>query len=273
MKRPIFEIRYFETYYFANIVNNIISEPFNYLRSLNDFFGDENYRNFLTPFPKVSVLHNFIIFIVDSINYEDLEESENILFRNGKRKLWVELAMENYDFEFQNFDDWLSENNILRSEVIDDHIADYFRELQLCGPYEELLERMANEIFFVLFLNRQTLQRFNEIISHYILNKLVEELDQEDLIFFKKAGVLNRVSIPKWVMRAVTHRDRGMCVSCHKDLTGLISVGEVENFDHIIPLNNGGINDVTNIQLLCETCNKTKQSKNVPTSIKYENWY
>lgn len=132
---------------------------------------------------------------------------------------------------------------------------------------------MSEEIFFILFLNRQTLQRFNELISHQIQNREFQELDEEDLPYFRKDGVLNRVAIPKWVMKAVTHRDRGMCVSCHKDLTGIISIGEKENFDHIIPLANGGINDITNIQLLCETCNKTKSSKNISTSISYEKWY
>lgn len=274
MARPqISEIKYFETYYFANVISNILREPFVYIRSLNDFFGEENYRNFLSPFPKISALHNFIIFIIDSINYDDLEESENNLFKSGKRKLWVEIAMQNYGFDFESFEEWLTERNKSPEEIIDDDIADYFRDLRFCGPYEELLNRMADEIFFVLFLNRETLQKFNILISHQIEDKDLNELDEEDLYFFKKNGVLNRFAIPKWVRRAVTHRDRGMCVSCHKDLTGIISIGEIENFDHIVPLANGGINDVTNIQLLCENCNKTKQSKNVVTSIKYEKWY
>lgn len=274
MARPqISEIKYFETYYFANIINNILREPFGYIRSLNDFFGEENYRNFLNPFPKTSALHDFIIFIIDSINYDDLEESENNLFKSGKRKLWVEIAMQNYGFEFESFEEWLTERDKSLEEIIDDDIADYFRDLRFYGPYEELLERMADEIFFVLFLNRETLQKFNLLISHQIEDKDLDELYEEDLYFFKKNGVLNRFAIPKWVRRAVTHRDRGMCVSCHKDLTGIISIGEIENFDHIIPLANGGINDVTNIQLLCENCNKTKQSKNIATSIKYEKWY
>jgi len=274
MARPqISEIKYFETYYFANIVNNILRDPFSYLRSLNDFFGDENYKKFLTPFPKISALHNFIIYIIDSINYEDLEESGNTLYKTGKRKLWVEIAMQHYGFEFESFKDWISEKSTTLEEIIDDDFADYIRDLRFYGPYENLLECMADEIFFILFLNRQTLQRFNELISHQIEDVDLDELDEEDLAFFKKNGVLKRVAIPKWVMRAVTHRDRGMCVNCHKDLTGIISVGEIENFDHIIPLENGGINDVTNIQLLCENCNKTKQSKSIPTSIKYEKWY
>ena len=50
-------------------------------------------------------------------------------------------------------------------------------------------------------------------------------------------------------------------------------VVETGNFDHIIPLALGGINDVTNIQLLCESCNKSKGANKISTSTKYERWY
>lgn len=273
MGRNVFEIKYFETYYFANIVNNILRDPFSYLRSLNNFFGEENYRNFLKPFPKKSALHEFIVFIIDSINYEDSNEYENENFIKCKRKLWVEIALEHYNFEFDSFEKFLEEKEKPREEIDDDDISEYFQYLRFYGPYEDLLDRMSEEIFFILFLNRQTLQRFNELISHQIQDRELDELDEEDLPYFRKDGVLNRVAIPKWVMRAVTHRDRGMCVGCHKDLTGTISISETENFDHIIPLANGGINDITNIQLLCENCNKSKNSKSISTSIKYEKWY
>lgn len=271
MRPSISEMKYFETYYFANIVNNILNTPFEYIRSLNEFFGDENYVNFLEPFPKTSRLHDFISFIIDSINYEDTKESENELFLKGKRKLWIEMALEHYEFEFDSFQDWLKEKNI--SQTIEDDIADYFRDLRLYGSYDDLLEKMSEEIFFILFLNRKTLQKFNQMISHQIQDKELAELNADDLLFFRKNGVLKRVDIPKWVKRAVLHRDRGMCVNCHKDVSGQINIGKIENFDHIIPLSIGGINDFTNIQLLCENCNKSKRAKNIPTSIKYEKWY
>ncbi len=248
-------------------------EPFPYLRSLDEFFGDMNYKNFLEPFPKTSSLHYFISFIIDSINYEDTKEAENEDFLSGKRKLWVEIAMEHYGFEFDSFEKWLKADNKSTSDVIDDDISEYFLDLRLCGPYEELLEKVSDEIFFILFLNRQALQRFNDMISFQIQNKTLDELDSEDIPYFRKDGTLKRVNIPKWVQRAVLHRDRGMCVSCHKDLSGQINIGETENFDHIIPLAQGGINDVTNIQLLCESCNKSKSANKIPTSTKYERWY
>ena len=273
MRPDIEEINYLETYYFANIINNILREPYNYLRGLNDFFGDEKYKNFLNSFPKTSAFHYFIMFIIDSICYEDIEESTNEKFLNGKRKLWVEVALEYHDFKFDSFDLWLKENDKNRYSVIDDDIVEYLNHLQWSGPYEDLLEKMAKEIFFILFLNRECLQNFNSMISTHISDVQILDLEESEKVYFKRDGVLKRVNIPKWVKRAIIHRDRGMCVNCHKDLTGIISIGGIENFDHIIPLAKGGINDVTNIQLLCQDCNKIKLDKLIKTSNKYESWY
>ena len=83
-----------------------------------------------------------------------------------------------------------------------------------------------------------------------------------------------RCNIPLWVKRAVKFRDRGRCVCCGKDLSGLIDC-EDENavhYDHMISLNDGGLNDVCNIQLLCCQCNLAKSS-NSYTNTTYKDWY
>ena len=56
--------------------------------------------------------------------------------------------------------------------------------------------------------------------------------------------------IPREVKLNVWQRDRGKCVVCG-------SKKRLE-FDHIIPLSLGGSNTERNIQLLCESCNRTK---------------
>jgi len=46
----------------------------------------------------------------------------------------------------------------------------------------------------------------------------------------------------------------------NKDLSGLLDVAEDKEvqYDHIVPLENGGLNDISNLQLLCADCNLRK---------------
>jgi hypothetical protein len=47
-------------------------------------------------------------------------------------------------------------------------------------------------------------------------------------------------------------RDRGVCKCCGSSLN--------LEYDHIMPHSCGGSNDVTNIQLLCQSCNRSKSN-------------
>lgn len=60
----------------------------------------------------------------------------------------------------------------------------------------------------------------------------------------------SRKSIPTAVRHEVWKRDGGRCVDC----------GDQKNleFDHIIPFSMGGANTARNLQLLCESCNRSK---------------
>ena len=44
------------------------------------------------------------------------------------------------------------------------------------------------------------------------------------------------------------------------------------HYDHMVPLEQGGMNDVTNIQLLCSSCNLSKGTFSATSNI-YQNWY
>ena len=72
-----------------------------------------------------------------------------------------------------------------------------------------------------------------------------------------------RCIIPLWGKRAVKYRDGGKCACCGKDLSGILDC-EDENsvhYDHILLLNCGGLNDISNIQLLCSVCNLKQRSR------------
>ncbi len=133
--------------------------------------------------------------------------------------------------------------------------------------FELLSEKLCEDVFYILFSNRILLQQFNIIISK----------DFDKFNFSKNEltinGKLKRVSIPKWVRKAVYHRDKGRCVICTTDLSGVINTLETENFDHIVPLDLFGVNDPTNIQLLCKKCNLEKLNRNTNSSSIYEHWF
>jgi hypothetical protein len=61
---------------------------------------------------------------------------------------------------------------------------------------------------------------------------------------------VTRVAIPPDVRAFVWNRDGGRCVNCGSR--------ERLEFDHIIPLALGGSNTARNLQILCETCNRSK---------------
>lgn len=86
------------------------------------------------------------------------------------------------------------------------------------------------------------------------LNLLCEECAiREDLVEEIPETEFSSRNIPRDVKDSVWNRDGGRCVECgsNKNL----------EFDHIIPHSKGGSNTYRNIQLLCESCNRSKSDK------------
>jgi len=275
-KTFLIQMDYYETYWFANLLHNIIQDP-NYIRNLEDFFGDLGYRNFLSPFPKLSALHLFIEFILKAVIHEELDDlAEDSLVNDPDFRLWAEKAMAHHSIPHTRFHDWRATQGIARKDITQDALFDYYFFLENedhDAPLYTLLDKVTEEIFFLTFMNREFLRQLNEIIAGYIRILTMDELQTEEKKSFRKNGVLKRTNIPMWVKKAVYHRDRGHCVFCNRDLTGLVSIFNNKHFDHIVPLSEGGINDITNIQLLCETCNTGKGNRSTKSSKQYERWY
>jgi hypothetical protein len=66
----------------------------------------------------------------------------------------------------------------------------------------------------------------------------------------ERVSVAQRGRIPEAVRLFVWQRDEGKCVKC--------GARAFLEFDHIIPVAKGGANTERNIQLLCESCNRSK---------------
>lgn len=288
-ERPLIELTYYETYYFANAVKNVLEHQMRYLRNLDDFYGDDKYLGLTPAFGKFSAFHAFIEFLIDDImsddvnqvkldiRQDDLVKFANIpsafVFDTHPSKLPVNIALDRYGLEHQSFEDWLKEKGTAFLDADNDDMHEYYSSLREDGTWYELLDRATHEVFFVLFQNRNVLLLFNDMIADQV--KCAEDLaEQGDYAeYFARPGVLKRVAIPEWVQRAVYFRDRGLCVLCRRDLTGIVNIWSEENFDHIVPLASGGLNDVSNIQLLCRECNSKKRAGEPTTSNRYEAWY
>lgn len=61
---------------------------------------------------------------------------------------------------------------------------------------------------------------------------------------------LGRIAIPSEVRREVWRRDLGQCAKCGSRVN--------LEYDHIVPVSKGGSNTTRNVELLCESCNRSK---------------
>jgi len=91
-------------------------------------------------------------------------------------------------------------------------------------------------------------------IKHFVL-KQEKDFDKvvKDVEAFEKmteAEDARRERLPDSVKLFVWQRDQGKCVRCGSN--------EKLEFDHIIPFAMGGSNTERNLQLLCESCNRSK---------------
>jgi hypothetical protein len=245
---------------------------------------------YTAPFRRFSAFHSFISFIVNGILNDDLR-SINLQSRQDTvvrfqgipsafalnthpSKLPINFALERFGITHQDFETWLRDRSCTFLNADDDDVAQYYEDLGLQGILADVIERTTAEVFFVLFQNRHLLLLFNEMMASEMQRGAEDDfVHPEYESLFARAGVLRRVHFPGWVQRAVYFRDRGMCVICHKDLSGIVAIGCQENYDHIVPLASGGLNDVTNIQLLCRECNISKHAGEPTTSSDYEAWY
>ncbi len=86
----------------------------------------------------------------------------------------------------------------------------------------------------------------------YLRNKQMQKISREVQAFENQEQVPNtqRERVSESVRLFVWQRDEGTCVKC--------GAKEKLEFDHIIPVAEGGSNTERNIQLLCESCNRSK---------------
>lgn len=257
------EMEYFNTYYFCSLIQYLIEDAgIDYARTLAEF-TDLIGGSVRIDFSKESYLHSFVEFVVERVLYEQnkymasdiecaidkdgfakvIKEKHKVFYGNcldEYKYTTFELAIIHYHGSVEKIRDWIADN-ISDDEFDCLDVASRYTEY-LEENYYDTVESLKREVLYLLFQNRTFLMKFNIFMSDVI------------------PGKSERKYLPQWVKRAVFYRDNGKCVICQKDLSGLIDVEEEyqKQFDHIVPLENGGMNDISNIQLMCSCCNQKK---------------
>ncbi len=90
----------------------------------------------------------------------------------------------------------------------------------------EFFELISDEVVHILFNDKYFLVLFNRLVRNVLID---EDGTYADYVKWPEEsrngdGTINRCPIPQWVKHAVYHRDKGRCVFCNRDLTGLINI-------------------------------------------------
>lgn len=207
---------------------------------------DTSFRSLCSRPKKWSLLHAALLLYINTI-FDD--------FKLHRRDMLYLVATE-------------YEAVLLYNDVLFTKLSPYPEEMDteyeiVMLPYIEYLRKqipvtaIVQSTFQLLFGDRNFLFHFNKVAALSIKN--LKQKDHPDIC--SKDGILKRVGIPDWLKKGVFYRDKGRCALCTKDLTGVIATAESLHYDHIYPLAEGGSNDPTNFQLLCEICNLEKRAK------------
>ncbi len=254
-----------DIYFICQMVDRSLS-GFSCIRNIEDFMGDMACGRLLDSYPKFTPLHQYIEYVVSEVVWEERNtDSAKLLSeysRSDGRRLWVDHLLSGHGFDM-SLETWSEVGETAGS------VVGYFEYLVDSDVLPELTDRVAKEVFHVLFTNRKVLKNFGRVAADRVLEVAPGFYPEK----FGRTGKLLRARVPQWARNAVFHRDKGLCVHCHTDLTRLIHQQNALHFDHVIPLARGGMNDVTNLQLLCERCNLGKGGSETATVASYESWY
>ncbi|HBE6259451.1 TPA: HNH endonuclease [Escherichia coli] len=266
---------YHDVYFFCHAIKNILNNQSDYIRGLYDFYGDGRINRFDIPFPRWSHFHDFVEFIVLNIYSEDLKHDHlsnvlnNMKSYSSRAVNDDNISVNSFEYIHKKYLAHLNENELEISYTTVSDLEEFLYEFHSSEEFLKHIENTVREVFYILFGNRKVMQDFNEMIARV----REDEIDVIDTKYHKDNGLLRRKNIPEWVKNAVYHRDKGRCVVCKKDITRMVNIYNIVNFDHIVPLAMFGLNDISNIQLLCAECNGEKKANNTLTSYDYYEWY
>lgn len=203
---------------------------------------------------KWSLLHDYIDYVVrDELSfyfrgggwdYDDVQPAFSMLDSHGVKYL----TLESYIEEWYRDDD-TGETIPITEELMEQYKYQYASEYLEDVVLDSLPSLIVTEVFTLLFADREAMKAFNL--------KVAEGLGDR---------TPRCTYWPKWLERALFCREKGLCALCKADLTSLHHVTGKLAIDHIVPIALNGVNDPTNLQILCEGCNGKKSGSKVVTS-------
>lgn len=221
------------------------------------------HSSILTPRQVIPELVDLVLYYIrSSLVDQDFSASEVATVRNLKRLFRIEEG----DF-LQHAEEEVAEllaselSRSLENRQIDDQDAvqaerlqeafglGYDQFLELTRPlYDEVVEHLWWEGSEKGWGVDELERRVSLLRTVYSLAPRIEGLASSALESFTAEPPPRHIS--QDVKDRVWRRDQGRCVECG-------SQDRLE-FDHIIPFSRGGANTYRNVQLLCESCNRTK---------------
>jgi len=241
------DFKYGWSFTYAAAIRDYIYDPHNdfYMSDVTQFFEpDEQFiSKALTP-NQVTLLHDFIS---DTI----LEESYYLLRKMGEEAYpEIQKVLSDYGIPYDD------------ENMYDEEKDEY--KLYLYDLFKiSVLSNIVDEVFSLLFQDRHFLSEFNTHIAETTKKMTVKEFGD----VLKRDAVITRCTYwPSWLIQGLYHRDKGHCAICQNDISAYYATGKTPAVDHIVPLNLGGVNDPTNLQLLCQSCNSKKGGHTITTS-------
>lgn len=167
-------------------------------------------------------------------------------------------------------------NRHVRAIVSDTDEESYWRHLERTGR-----RTLIKEFKMFCAEQREPLSRMKVIYAYAVADRILHDrqlchfisqtvmdigFDGETIDGLRSQWVY-RKNWPARVKEILVARDRGKCAQCGTDITQELH-GD-QHIDHMIPIVQGGCNDLVNLQLLCASCNRKKaaRSLNVKNSV------
>lgn len=236
------ELQYSKAISVADFIQGQIYNEVCYISFKDSFYMNEDVLKIGIKPSKFTLLHDYITY--------NLLES----YRHSLKKVGSEIYNDIYE-DFDAFRVSYVKYESYRGRDYHDYLYGLF-ELKIS-------QALVESTFTILFNDRTIMKKFNDQISVEIRKLTVNEWS----LYLIRDGVMKRNTYwPKWLHAALFRREQGHCAICQKNLTGLMANGADPAIDHIIPLNLGGTNDPTNLQMLCAGCNTDKGGDSITTS-------